>query len=129
MNTLEAEELLKAAKHDPGKAEGCPGRQCSLCDAAVEAESAISRLGFTPATLAVAIKLAEALGEQGWEWPKGEWHIPSCSRRSDWEFWLKQKRLGKVPEGAEMDDEGHCDCSPSCTNAREALAEWEALGT
>lgn len=57
---MKPKELLAAASHDP---ECKAKRPCEACGAREEARLTIRRLGFTPATLAVAIKLADALAK------------------------------------------------------------------
>ena len=62
--TDRARDLLAAASHVPGSedCEPSPGpMRCLKCNGTVEAESLISRLGFTPDTLRVAAGLAAAL--------------------------------------------------------------------
>jgi hypothetical protein len=65
MNTEDAKALLAAATTKRKCNDTIRRQDCKPCEewwpVAVPAYRAIERLGFTPATLAVAIKLAEAL--------------------------------------------------------------------
>ena len=61
-------------------------------------------------------ELEEALEAQGWEYPPGEWHIPSCPRRNEWEW------------GGDLDQE-RSTCISRCAAAGKALTTSQEART
>jgi hypothetical protein len=96
MNTKHAKALLAALK---GKCFHGSSYTCGVCEARITAEVWFEGSGFTPATLRVALKLAEALEGR----PESE-HDGGCSAG-----------ISKLP----------CKCSQK--DRTDALAEWKKL--